>query len=202
MNPVTAARERVLPPAAPAAPPPAPPRARRAPEAAWALGTIAVAGAGYGFVARAGAPAAGGLLGHGLGIAGFLLMLFAQVGYSWRKRTSRSGPGPVHRWMQAHVYAGLVGPFLVLLHSAFEFRGVAGIAALLMGIVVLSGIMGRFVYGSTERVLEPEGQWAHWNPRRRWLSLWYALHVPLALSLIALATVHVLGALYYATLLK
>ena len=183
-------------------PPPAPPTSRRSPELLWALATIVAVSVPYVLLARDGPPAASGLLGHALGIAGFLLMLFAELGYSWRKRTSRGGPGPVRRWMQAHVYAGLVGPYLVLLHGAFRFHGVAAAALLLTGVVVLSGLVGRVAYASTPRVVRPDGAWARWNPLRRALSPWYLLHVPLALALFALALVHVAGALYYATLLR
>lgn len=160
-----------------------------APELVWALATIVVVSVPYALLARGGLPGASGLVGHALGVAGLLLLLFAEVGYSWRKRTSRSGPGSVQRWLQAHVYAGLVGPYLALLHSAFRFRGLAGVLTLLMGVVVLSGVVGRFAYTRAPR------------SRRRGLALWYLLHVPLALALLALAAVHAAAALYYATLL-
>jgi len=165
-------------------------------ELMWAAATIAVATALYLVVAREGLPVASGLVGHGIGIAGFLLMLVAEVAYTWRKRPERSGPGPLRLWMQGHVYAGIVGPYLVLLHTAFEFRGLAGILTLVMLVVVASGIMGRFVYtaGGAPRDDAPAA--------RRPLSVWYLLHVPLSAAMFALAVMHVAGALYYARLLR
>ena len=171
--------------------------ARRPTELWAALGTVALLTAVYVPLARGGAPASSGLFGHVLGIAGFLLMLFAETGYTWRKRVHREGPGPMRRWLQAHVFTGIVGPYLVLLHSAFRFRGIAGVAALLVLVIVLSGVVGRFAFtAAPKRPGEPV------TGARRVLSLWYLLHVPLAAAMFVLAVVHVAAAVYYATLLR
>ncbi|HWA56482.1 MAG TPA: hypothetical protein VG692_04465 [Gemmatimonadales bacterium] len=161
----------------------------RSPELWWAFGAMGIATAGYLVAARSGLPGPGDLVGHSLGVAGFLLMAFAQVGYSWRKRPHRTGPGPAYRWLALHVFSGLVGPYLVLLHSAFRFRGLAGILSLLTLVVVLSGIAGRYWYRPSMDA----------NPRR---ALWYLLHVPLSAAIAALAVFHVAGVLYYATGLR
>lgn len=160
-------------------------------ELAWAALVAGLATLGYLFAARSGLPEPSGLVGHSLGIAGFLLMAFAQVGYSWRKRPHRTGPGPAFRWLQSHVFAGLVGPYLVLLHSAFRFRGLAGVLSLLTLIVVLSGVAGKYWYTASASGSP--------NPRK---ALWYVLHVPLSAAIAALAVFHVIGVLYYATGLR
>src|SRR5690606_17029338 len=113
-------------------------------EIALSAALVIAATAGYLVVATEGPPAAGGFVGHGLGALGFLLMLVGTAGYAWRKR--RSGPGAMQRWLQAHVVTGLVGPYLVLLHTGFAFRGIAGASFVLVAVVVVSGIIGRFVY--------------------------------------------------------
>lgn len=177
-----------------ALPPPPPAEAGRAPELVAAVLTMALAGSAYALVAARTPARPSGLLGHGLGVLGILLMLFAETGYSWRKRTRRSGPGPVRLWLRLHVYAGLVGPFLVVLHSALRFRGLAGVVTLLMLVVVGSGLVGRFVHGQRG----PDGG----DALRRGSAVWYLLHVPLALAMFALAAVHVVASLYYATLLR
>ncbi|HEU4561910.1 MAG TPA: hypothetical protein VFS20_29055 [Longimicrobium sp.] len=170
--------------------------ARRPTELWLALGAIALVTVVYLPVARSGAPAPSGVFGHGLGILGFLLMLFAETGYTWRKNVRREGWGPMRHWLQAHVFTGLVGPYLVLLHTAFEFRGLAGVTALLVLVVVASGCVGRFAYTAVPKhPAAPDG-------RRRALSLWYLLHVPVAAAMFVLAAVHVAAALYYATLLR
>ena len=175
--------------------------ARRPVELWAALAAIALTTAVYLPVARGAPPAPSGLFGHALGIAGFLLMLFAETGYTWRKRVHREGGGPLRRWLQAHVFTGLVGPYLVLLHTSFRFRGLAGIAALLVAVVVVSGLVGRFAFTAA-----PKHPSAMGGPgatgTRRVLSLWYLFHVPVAAAMFVLALVHVAAALYYATLLR
>jgi hypothetical protein len=157
--------------------------------------TVALATGLYLLAAHDGLPAASSIVGHGIGIAGFVLMLVAEVAYTWRKKPSRTGPGPLRLWMQGHVYAGIVGPYLVLLHTAFEFRGLAGVLTLVMLVVMLSGILGRYVYtaGAT-----PDAPATAPRP----FSLWYLLHVPLSLAMFALAAMHVAGVLAYARLLR
>jgi hypothetical protein len=115
--------------------------------------------------------------------------------------TDRSGPGAVRHWLELHVFAGLVGPYLVLLHTSFRFRGLAGVLTLAMLFVVGSGLVGRFLVPalSSEQIGpggSPPGRF------RRGLALWYLLHVPLALAMFALAAVHIVAALYYATFLR
>ena len=79
-------------------------------------------------------------------------MVFAETAYTWRKKVTREGYGPLRHWMQAHVFAGLVGPYLVLLHTAFQFRGLAGVLALMVLVVVASGVVGRFAYTAVPKV--------------------------------------------------
>lgn len=88
-----------------------------------------------------------GLVGHGLGIVGTLLLLVGVIGYSARKRLpflSRSGA--LKHWLQVHIFLCTLGPFLVLLHTTFKFGGLVSIAFWSMALVVLSGVFGRYVY--------------------------------------------------------
>ena len=94
---------------------------------------------------------AGSGVGHLLGVVGILLMLWAGFGYSWRKRSTAPGAGAMRAAMHSHVVAGLLGPLLVILHSGFTFHGVAGLLALAMVLVVLSGVVGRAVFGALPR---------------------------------------------------
>jgi hypothetical protein len=101
-----------------------------------------------------GRPSGGQPLGHALGIVGTLLMVTTETLYSIRKRTTwlRSF-GPVRWWLSAHIFTGIVGPFMVLTHTAFEFRGLAGFTMLLAVIVVASGFIGRYFYTAIPRSL-------------------------------------------------
>jgi hypothetical protein len=241
-----------------------------------------------------GVPPASGLFGHGLGIVGFILMLMTEILYSLRKRRSSARWGRMSSWLRFHIFTGLVGPYLVLLHSSWKFNGLAGIVMLLTVIIVLSGIIGRYIYTAIPRTAdgaeieaselahqfsiveeslqELETSMSHiqniiqvpkkdstnsrgtltlifgrffsdthyrlrlWQAKRqvdsryrsqvdellnllkrrqslqrqvsslvmarRLLSLWHAVHIPIGMALFATALIHMIGAIYYATLLR
>lgn len=96
-------------------------------------------------------PAAGELVGHLLGLIGFLLMLMTETLYSLRKRSRRARWGKMANWLRFHIFTGVVGPFMVLLHTSWKFHGIAGAVTLLMIIVVLSGVIGRYIYTAIPR---------------------------------------------------
>lgn len=99
-------------------------------------------------------PAAGGVFGHGLGILGFALMLMTETLYSFRKRSRRARWGRMSSWLQFHIFTGIVGPFLVLLHSSWKFNGLAGVVMLLTIAVVISGVIGRYIYTAVPRTVD------------------------------------------------
>ncbi len=99
-------------------------------------------------------PAASSLFGHSLGIVGFVLMLMTETLYSLRKRARYAGWGRMSIWLQFHVFTGLVGPYLVLLHTAWKFNGVAAMALLLTFLVVVSGFIGRYIYTAVPRTAD------------------------------------------------
>jgi hypothetical protein len=157
-------------------------------------------------------PAAGELYGHAIGILGFILMLMTETLYSLRKR-SRSRVarwGRMSDWLQFHIYTGIVGPYMVLLHSSWKFNGLAGATMLLTVVIVLSGFVGRYIYTRIPRTLDgievetPAGelQAAALAQSRRWMALWHTIHIPIGMALFIAAFVHIAAALYYATLLK
>jgi hypothetical protein len=57
-------------------------------------------------------------------------------------------------WHQAHVFTGIVGPYLVLLHTGGKFYGLAGILTFLTVIIVVSGFIGRYIYTAVPRTLD------------------------------------------------
>jgi hypothetical protein len=99
-------------------------------------------------------PAARGFFGHSLGVIGLLLMLFTEIGYSLRKRSRSASWGKMATWLQFHIFSGLVGPYLALLHTAWSFNGLAGIVVLLTAIVVISGFFGRYIFTAIPRTAE------------------------------------------------
>ena len=104
----------------------------------------------YAAVAR---PDGGHPFGHLLGILGTVFMIMAETLYSIRKRMGLVRFGQVRHWLSFHIFTGIVGPALVLLHTGFEFRGLAGFTTLLMILVVLSGFLGRYIYTAVPRTL-------------------------------------------------
>ena len=242
-----------------------------------------------------GIPAARGFWGHSLGIVGFILMLMTEILYSWRKRNPRARWGRMSSWLRVHIFMGLVGPYMVLLHSSWKFNGLAGIVMTLTVIIVFSGIIGRYIYTAIPRTVdgaeveaaelareaalieESIGKWdtsqpkisrvlthiikndpvktdklsqfffniffsdfnerfmiwqaiRHIDPQyraeatelgdllkrkrqlqrqasslvmaRRLLSFWHAVHIPIGMMLFATSFIHMVGAIYYATLLR
>lgn len=237
-------------------------------------------------------PNASDLFGHGIGIIGFILMLMTETLYTLRKRSRSTRWGRMSKWLQFHIFTGLVGPYMVLLHSSWKFNGLAGMVLLLTVIIVASGFLGRYIYTSVPRnvdgieieanVLEqeihkvdnelqnwlasrPEGYkklanrlspatanhgtrlvfgraFEEWNARMKWwqessrldrsarkqakqlnellkherklrrqlasavltrrlLGFWHVIHIPVGMVLFAAAFIHIIAAIYYATLL-
>jgi len=259
-------------------------------ELVFALAAIAAITAAYMGLARNGVPQPSSFWGHGLGIVGFLMMLSTETLYSLRKRVPGFHRGRMSLWLQAHIFTGLVGAYLVILHSAGKFNGLAGVLTLLTVVVVVSGLIGRYIYTAVPRTLDgvevaiaeleeriaradqellkrggeklrdaarhaalpvarrgwlmvlarpilrtrQQRRWrrlvqtldeasraqAHglqkvlaerqrlqlqvdsWDATRRLLAVWHMFHVPLSGALFALAFVHIVAALYYATLMK
>ena len=99
-------------------------------------------------------PRGGNPFGHALGIIGTTFMVMTETLYSLRKRTHfLNWAGPVRHWLSFHIFTGIVGPFMVLMHTGLSFRGLAGISMLLTVIVVGSGFIGRYLYTALPRTL-------------------------------------------------
>jgi len=155
-------------------------------------------------------PAAGGLYGHLIGVLGFVLMLLTETLYSLRKRSRLARWGRMAGWLQFHIYTGIVGPFMVLLHSSWKLNGLAGVTMLMTGVIVISGFVGRYIYTRIPRTadgLEDAGlvgqmQGGALANARRLMSVWHTIHIPIGIALFTAAFAHILGALYYATFLK
>lgn len=98
-------------------------------------------------------PAGGHPFGHTLGILGALLMIMTEILYSARKRWQIFNFGQVRHWLSFHIFTGIVGPALVLMHTGLVFRGLAGLTMLLTVLVVISGFLGRYIYTAVPRTV-------------------------------------------------
>ena len=237
-------------------------------------------------------PGASDLFGHSIGILGFILMLMTETLYTLRKRSRSARWGRMSTWLQFHIFTGLVGPYMVLLHTSWKFNGLAGMVMLLTIIIVASGFLGRYIYTSVPRTVDgivieaneleqqiraSDGElqnwlatrpelyralsnrlssvsisggnrlvfgraFEEWNARVKWwretghmdrnmrkqakqlnellkrertlrrqlasivltrrlLGLWHAIHIPVGMALFTAAFIHIIAAIYYATLL-
>jgi hypothetical protein len=88
-----------------------------------------------------------GIIGHGAGILGSLMMIVGVAVYMVKKRVrSFFKFGYLKNWLELHIFLCSLGPVLVLYHTAFKFGGIVAVSFWSMVAVVLSGIVGRFLY--------------------------------------------------------
>jgi len=96
-----------------------------------------------------------GIIGHGLGIIGTLLIIIGVFGYMARKRyRNLQKLGILKHWLEVHIFLCTIGPVMVLFHTAFKFGGIVSISFWSMVAVFLSGIIGRFIYIQIPRTIE------------------------------------------------
>jgi hypothetical protein len=152
-------------------------------------------------------PPAREWFGHGIGILGFVFMFMTETLYSLRKRSRSVRWGRMSTWLQFHIFTGIVGPYMVLLHTSWKFNGIAGVSTLFTLIIVVSGFVGRYIFTRIPRTLEGlelEGtlSQAALKQARSLLALWHTVHIPIGIVVFISAFVHIGAALYYATFLK
>jgi hypothetical protein len=88
----------------------------------------------------------GGTLGQAFGVVGAALMTIMLL-YSVRKRVKPlRKAGPLSIWLDFHIFCGVVGPLLIILHSSFKIQGLVAISFWSMIAVALSGVVGRYLY--------------------------------------------------------
>ena len=90
-----------------------------------------------------------GLLGHGYGIVGTLL-IFTNLLYLVRRRFAKYIPdrlGSVKAWLNAHAFTGLAGSLLVAFHSAFQLRTpIATVTSASLALVVVTGLISFYLH--------------------------------------------------------
>ena len=96
-----------------------------------------------------------GLYGQGLGIFGTLMILFGVAIYIARKRYNFLAKYVRLKYLlEFHIFLCTLGPILILFHTAFKFGGIVSIAFWSMVAVVLSGVVGRFIYNQIPKTIE------------------------------------------------
>ena len=150
-------------------------------------------------------PPARDAFGLSLGVVGFVMMLMTEILYSLRKRSRLARWGRMSDWLRFHIVTGLVGPYMVLLHTSWKFNGLAGVITLFTIVIVVSGFIGRYIYTRIPRTadgLEIDSGLSREAliRTRRLMALWHTIHIPIGMVLFAAAFVHIGGATYYALL--
>jgi len=96
-----------------------------------------------------------GAFGHGLGIVGTFMILFGVSIYIARKRYNLLARVIRLKYLlEFHIFLCTLGPILILFHTAFKFGGIVSVAFWSMVAVVMSGVIGRFVYIQIPRTIE------------------------------------------------
>lgn len=96
-------------------------------------------------------------LSYWIAVAGGTMMLLVFL-YPLRKHLPAARRwGAARGWLWLHIAFGLLGPWLILLHSTFRVGSLnAGVALASMAIVVASGVVGRFLYVRVNQDLAAE----------------------------------------------
>ena len=88
----------------------------------------------------------GGSRGLVYGIVGASLMIL-MMSYSLRKRLRPLRKwGALRYWLDLHIFCGVMGPLLIVLHSSFKVHGLVALSFWSMVAVALSGVLGRYLY--------------------------------------------------------
>ncbi len=96
-----------------------------------------------------------GIFGQGLGIIGTGMIVFGVGIYIARKRYNFLSKFIRLKYLlEFHIFLCTLGPILILFHTAFKFGGIVSIAFWSMVAVVLSGVIGRFIYIQIPRTIE------------------------------------------------
>ncbi|HTJ44339.1 MAG TPA: 4Fe-4S dicluster domain-containing protein [Kofleriaceae bacterium] len=89
---------------------------------------------------------AGDRLAVWCGVGGTALMFIAAIYPMFRRIRAFRWMASNTMWFDFHMMAGIVGPMFIMLHSALTFASWGGAGFWSMGIVVVSGLIGRYVY--------------------------------------------------------
>ena len=96
-----------------------------------------------------------GLYGQGLGVMGTLMIFIGVAIYIARKRYNFMVKYLRLKYLlEFHIFLCVLGPILILFHTTFKFGGIVSVAFWSMTAVVLSGVVGRYIYIQIPRTIE------------------------------------------------
>lgn len=149
--------------------------------------------------------------GHILGWTGLALILvvFAYPAQRWTH--------PNRMWSKGGLFIhegfGILGPLFILVHSGAHFHALVPVLTVsVLGLVVVSGIVGEFLHAAAFRglyeqrhklaaeglsVVEIDKRLKELASQEGILRWWPWIHVPLTAAFAVLTVLHVVGALYF-----
>lgn len=127
-----------------------------------------------------------------VGVAGTFLIFGSEFFYSSRK-SKKIKFGKVRRWLQAHMFIGVIGPIMIIYHTRLEVAGFSGIALALTLIVGASGFFGHYLYKRIPKTIN--GKEA--ARVKRLFKHWKVLHEPLTITLFMTVIIHMSSVFYY-----
>jgi hypothetical protein len=134
----------------------------------------------------------GGERGILYGVVGTAMMTL-MLAYSLRKRVRWLRRwGPLEVWLDIHIYLGVFGSLLVVLHTSFKFGGIVSLSFWSMVVVASSGVVGRYLY-----LRLPRGKSVLTAAEKRVVRAfhyWHVFHKPLTLVMFLFLVVHVVVA--------
>lgn len=149
--------------------------------------------------------------GRAVGWLGLAVILLVFV-YPYKKRHAAERHWP-RGWFRVHMVAGIIGPFLIFLHSGAHYHALVPILAMAaMVIVTLSGIAGQAIHAYVLRTLHDERRKLQQSglceldietrlhgmaSQEETFRLWQPVHAPMTLAFLVLTALHVAGALFF-----
>jgi len=96
-----------------------------------------------------------GIIGHGLGIIGSILIVIGLFSYMIRKRFKAFvRVGVLKYWLEFHIFLCTLGSVFIVFHTTFKFGGIVSVGFWSMAIVWLSGVIGRYIYIQIPHTIE------------------------------------------------
>jgi len=95
-----------------------------------------------------------GPLGLLLGVVGTAMMVLSLLYVVSKRSKFLQGMATPARWLQLHIFLGFAGPVLVTLHTAGRIGGLVSVAFYSMWLMVLSGVIGRYIYAKLPRTIK------------------------------------------------
>lgn len=90
-----------------------------------------------------------------MGIVGTVFVIVS-LGYVFRKHYLKN-LSRMKTWLDLHVVTGSIGSFIVIVHSEFHFRAVVpSLALIFMELVVVSGVIGRYLIAHMTKQISQE----------------------------------------------